>query len=112
VTISESDPRLDRELYQLAEVDDRDDSVRCPLCGHSLDREALRTPTVPPEVLVDGSLDLVARAYVCRRHRVDVVALEPASIAPDTFVGVDAVVDDQEARIAVPEPLAEREGLA
>jgi len=111
MTISESDSRLERELYQLVDIDVAG-SVRCPLCGRRLDRESLKTPTVPPSVLSDGTLDVVARAYVCERHRVDIVALEPASIAPETFVGVDAVVDDQEIQIAVPEPVAEREGLA
>ena len=111
MTISRSDSRLDRELYLVVDVDDRDGAVRCPMCGRRLGPESAATPDVPPSLLSDGSLDVVARAYVCKRHRVDVVALEHASIAPNGFVAVDAIVDDQEVRIAVPEPVAEREEL-
>lgn len=39
----------------------------------------------------DGTLDVARRAYVCARYRVDVVVLEPVSIAPETLVGVDPV---------------------
>lgn len=94
-------------MYLLADVDELDGSVRCPLCFHRFGAGDLKTPDVPPSLLDDATADLCARAYICKRHRVDVVALEPASIAPETFVPVEAVVDGTVIHIAVPE----REGL-
>jgi len=111
VTVSESDPRLDREVHVVADVDEITGDVHCPLCGSTLGRESVATPDVPLGLLSDASVDIVARAYVCERHRVDVVAFEPASLAPDPFVPVDAVVDGREVRLAVPRPVAEREGV-
>jgi len=111
VTVSPADSRLEREMYLLADVDEVDGAVRCPVCACRLHRGDLKTPTVPPNLLDDATVDVCARAYICTRHRVDIVALEPASIAPETFVPVEAVINGEVARIAVPEPVAEREGL-
>lgn len=110
MTISRSDSAIPQEQYHLADVDDHADVVRCPVCGAVLER--LRTPQVPPRLLEDGGADVVARAYICGRHRREVVALEPAAIAPETFVPVAASLDGETARIAVPAPVAEREGVA
>jgi len=112
VTISRTDSGLPRERFDIVEVDEHDDIRRCPLCGRRLGAESIATPDVPPSLLVDATVDVSARAYVCTRHRVDVVALEPADVAPDGFVPVESTLESRELDLAVPEPVVDREGLA
>jgi hypothetical protein len=102
VTISRTDSRLDRERFDVVDVDEHNDDRRCPVCGRSLGPESLATPDVPPRLLSDATLDVSARARVCRRHRVDVVALEPAPVAPKEYTPVDAEIDGEPIAIAVP----------
>lgn len=104
MTISQSDPQIGRERFAVVDVDPRDDSRRCPVCGRSLGPEA-RTVDVPPSLLDDATRDVSARAFVCGRHRVDIVALEPAAAAPDLVAAVDAQIDGETIRLAVPEEL-------
>lgn len=101
MTISRTDSRLDRERFDVVDIDQRDETRRCPVCANALGPESLDTPDVPPRLLSDATLDVSARAYVCRRHRVDVVALEPAPLAPEEYTPVDAEIDGETIAIAV-----------
>lgn len=88
----------------------REHVVRCPLCHRRID-DAPRTPSIPTTVLQDDTLavdlgdSVPVFGYDCGRHRSRLRIVAPATLAPDPYEPVAAVIDDRDVRLAVPEPV-------
>lgn len=105
-------PRVDVEV---PDVDEYSDGAWCSRCNRELN--AVRTPHIPIELLVDDELVLAlqdadvdaipAFGWECNRHRTDVRLPAPYVIAPDTYEPVEAELGDTIVEIAVPAPILE-----
>lgn len=107
MTISESSAITPRTSVIPPDIPGFDDAVFCSLCGQRLTQDAVGTPSIPTAILDDPLPhdEIPVFGYRCDQHRTeDVVVPVPASLAPDSFVRVDATVDGHDMTVAVPAP--------
>lgn len=93
------------------DVAEYDSVAFCPLCGREV---TPGTPRAPASVILDGEVaaglddKVPVFGYECDRHRgTDVILPAPVSLAPDSYVPVDADVDGEVTGVAIPEPVHE-----
>lgn len=101
----------------MADVDDWNGTLYCPLCGREI--EKIGTPAIPVEIIDDTNLIAALdrdRVPVfggsCKRHREDIRLAAPVPFAPESYQSARAQIEGKTRLIGIPNPLCKTANAA
>jgi len=114
VTLSaDSAGRGRRVCIRAVDVPPYDGSVFCPVCGQNV-QDSVGTPQIPTDALLEFNIaealgeTIPVYGFRCADHRRSEFLLPaPVSLAPESFVPVDAELDGEVSEVAVPPAVLE-----
>lgn len=102
-----------RVCVRAVDVSPYDGTVFCPVCGSEV-QDSVGTPQIPTDTLLDFEIanahgdEIPVYGYRCGDHRQSEFLLPaPVSLAPESFVPVDAELDGEVSAVAVPPAVLE-----